>query len=410
MSMSTSNSNEDMKNAIKLLDSVYGPIDSPSFPLPMPSDEAGLCSDGIQRRYLWTDAFGVLCYTSLANRCCCSENYIGKGEEEEEEEASKKYHEAANKLIDVVHSCLGTPRSTTKKKEDDDMTKCKISPTGYVGLRIGKVHTRKITDYGMTYDGQYFHYIDKWLFALCRAGNPGHVEDGIRIAKSIFPYFFDPGPHGDGRYGGIRWKLSVDATPPKDLERVAHANDDTLNAFIVYTMLQQQQQKAAVADNTNNNENNENDDLNLTNEIQMLQNSLKGYTPRVTDDPLGWGLEAIFDQYVVGHPRSEQLRAFSQSALHSSHMSLPFRLYGAMIGARIQGEKVIKDPATVDRLIQMAVEYENRYIDNPGRIEEQHSSINRVMLAMCLLSGSGSPHNNGGALTFRKGEDPLIRL
>ena len=84
------------------------------------------------------------------------------------------------------------------------MRKCEISPTGYVGLRIGKVETKKVTDYGMEYDGQYFHYIDKWLLALARTN---HVEEGIRISKSIFPYFFS-----DSRYsevGGIRWKLSV---------------------------------------------------------------------------------------------------------------------------------------------------------------------------------------------------------
>lgn len=62
--------------------------------------------------------------------------------------------------------------------------------------------TRKVTDYGMHYDGQYWHYIDKWLFALARTN---HIEDGIRIAKSCFPYFFSSGRYG----GGIRWKLSV---------------------------------------------------------------------------------------------------------------------------------------------------------------------------------------------------------
>ena len=62
--------------------------------------------------------------------------------------------------------------------------------------------TRKVTDYGMHYDGQYWHYIDKWLFALARTN---HIEDGIRIAKSCFPYFFSSGKYG----GGIRWKLSV---------------------------------------------------------------------------------------------------------------------------------------------------------------------------------------------------------
>ena len=142
-------------------------------------------------RYLWTDAFALLSYQSL------SEYYIQNNDKEK----AKLYEVAVEKLISVVHECLGKPRSS---REEDGMRKCEISPTGYVGLRIGKVETKKVTDFGMEYDGQYFHYIDKWLLALARTN---HVEEGIRISKSIFPYFFS-----DSRYsevGGIRWKLSI---------------------------------------------------------------------------------------------------------------------------------------------------------------------------------------------------------
>ena len=68
------------------------------------------------------------------------------------------------------------------------MTPSFDSPTGFVGLRIGKETSRPVTDYGMRYDGQHWHYIDKWLWALQRAGRG---EEAIAIAQTCFPYFFD---------------------------------------------------------------------------------------------------------------------------------------------------------------------------------------------------------------------------
>lgn len=354
-----------MEDSLSLLDSVYGPVDSPDFPLPMPADEAGLCHDGHQRRYLWTDAFGVLSFLSIANR------YEDEGKMLE----AKTYNDAAEKLISVVHQCLGQPRSN---KPDDAMQKDDNSPTGYVGLRIGKTSSRKITDYGMQYDGMYWHYVDKWLLALARAGR---VQDGIRIAKSCFPYFFDAGPDGTGRGGGIRWKLSADATPPEALAR-ARASDDTLTALIVFSILEAHR---PMTDNTPS----------LAEEIAMLRQALQGYKPRVTDDPLGWGLEALFDQYIEGQPRHDTLASLSSEALHPSHLSLPFRLYGAMIGARVGGQTLAPQDR-VDKLEKMSLAHERKVYG-----KEAHSGINRVMLAMCLMC----PGTLG-----RQPSDPTIAL
>ena len=162
-----------VNQAVQLLDSVYGPVTSNDFPLPMRPNEAGPCNDEEQRRYLWTDAFAVMAYQSLAEYHHAQSSI----------EKSKIYQNAVDKLISVVHDCLGKPRSV---KEEDGMTPCEISPTGYVGLRIGKVRywfvldisksiytlntlihvqydllfskqveSRKVTDYGMMYDGMY---------------------------------------------------------------------------------------------------------------------------------------------------------------------------------------------------------------------------------------------------------------
>ena len=92
-----------------------------------------MCNDGYQRRYLWTDAFAILTYTSIA------EMYEKNGDKDRAE----MHRRACDKLVQTVHACLGSPRS---KDSDDAMKVDTTSPTGHVGLRIGKVNrfTRSI--------------------------------------------------------------------------------------------------------------------------------------------------------------------------------------------------------------------------------------------------------------------------
>ena len=360
-----------LKDPIVLLNSVYGPVDDPQFPLPMPSNEAGICFDGRQRRYLWTDAFGVLAYTSIA------EVHQREGNVQE----AKKYRQAANILIDTVHRCLGSPRS---EKIEDAMLpdSSSLSPTGFVGLRIGKVYSKQKTDFGMTYDGMYFHYIDKWLLALMRSDRE---EDAIKIAKSVFPYFFEPGPKRDGEFGGIRWKLSVDASPPINSCNGNGANDDTLNACILFSILEEHRTSDKIPS--------------LRREITMLKKSLRGYTPRVSsNDPLGWGLEVLFDQFIEGNPRMNALASTYPNVVNKSHLSLPFRLYGALIGAKIAGKNVVPIEK-VDALIELSKSHEFEFLSKNDN--EEHSSINQVMLAMCMLC----PGSLG-----RKSSDTLFTL
>ena len=78
---------------------VYGDWDDPgvSFPLPAPHSEAGPSPCG-QRRYLWTDAFGVLNFITLSKRV----KDLSKRE---------KMLKCAEKLCQVTELCLGNPRS-----------------------------------------------------------------------------------------------------------------------------------------------------------------------------------------------------------------------------------------------------------------------------------------------------------
>jgi hypothetical protein len=73
-------------------------------------------------RYLWTDAFGVVLFVSLHRKL-----------------GDDIWLERAEELVADVERVLGRPR----------------------GLRIGQAPDR---------DGQYFHYLAMWLFALARLG------------------------------------------------------------------------------------------------------------------------------------------------------------------------------------------------------------------------------------------------
>jgi hypothetical protein len=112
-------------------------------------------------RYLWTDAFGLVLYVSLFR-----------------ETGEQRWLDAARDLVVDVDCMLGRPR----------------------GYRIGEAPDR---------DGQYFHYLAMWLFALACLGEhePHYREKGIQIAKDIHEPFVLPGR-------GVIWKMEEDLSAP----------------------------------------------------------------------------------------------------------------------------------------------------------------------------------------------------
>lgn len=214
-----------LATATQLLKSVYGDWDAvlPAtphlFPKPLPASEAGTSAvaygDGgeTQRRYLWTDAWGVLCLSTLALRC-------GAGEENRR----ARILQAGAALIDAVHATLGQPRSDhypmLKAEDAAEMlgpgAPVPVTPHGYVGLRIGKERARRVSDAGMTFDGLYAHYCDKWIFGLLRFGQTcGRLGDGAaaekylalaeQLIKAIHPFFMQHDRRG--RPVGLYWKV-----------------------------------------------------------------------------------------------------------------------------------------------------------------------------------------------------------
>ncbi len=112
-------------------------------------------------RYLWTDAFGVVLLVSL---------YC--------ELKDERYLTEAEWLVAEVDRVLGRPR----------------------GLRIGEAPDR---------DGQYFHYLAMWLFALERLGRirPAYREKALELVRQIHPAFVRLGV-------GVVWKMREDLSGP----------------------------------------------------------------------------------------------------------------------------------------------------------------------------------------------------
>jgi len=112
-------------------------------------------------RYLWTDAFGVVLLVSL-----------------HAETGEQRYLDEAEWLVSEVDRVLGRAR----------------------GIRIGEAADR---------DGQYFHYLAMWLFALAILGRyiPRYRQQGIDLVHQIHDAFVVPNQ-------GIFWKMAENLNHP----------------------------------------------------------------------------------------------------------------------------------------------------------------------------------------------------
>ncbi len=137
------------------------------------------------RRYLWTDAFAVCNYVALGRL------------------------DRARHTIERVQTTLGRFR--------DDDRRIGALPGG---LRIGKPLPERGPDEPFDErlewerDGQYFHYLTKWMHALdvmARAtGDADYARDAVELARAAHRGFVYDTGHGKRMY----WKMSTDLTRP----------------------------------------------------------------------------------------------------------------------------------------------------------------------------------------------------
>jgi hypothetical protein len=175
---------------------------------------------GSSRRYLWTDAFAVC-------------NFLAVSDDD---------FELALRLVDRVHHTLGRHRS-------DDARRGWLSGLGEAegerhptrgGLRIGKPLPERRpeepfdADLEWERDGQYFHYLTKWMHALDRLARTTEREEFNRwareLARSAYHAFSRP---LQGR--GLAWKMSVDLSRPQVPSMGHH---DPLDGLVTFVQLQ----------------------------------------------------------------------------------------------------------------------------------------------------------------------------
>jgi hypothetical protein len=220
------------------------------------------------RRYLWTDAFAVCNYLELFRQT---------GKEHDLQDAKD--------LVSQVHSILG------RHREDD--SRCGwISGLGEQegeqyptrgGLRIGKELGEREPDepydeqLEWERDGQYFHYLTKWMHALnCLAratADSVYNQWALELAKSVHARFTYT-PQG----GGLKrmyWKMSIDLSYPLVPSMGQH---DPLDGLITYQQLQATAVKLA----------DPHADSYLGKENAEMTTMCEGMT-WTTDDPLGIG-------------------------------------------------------------------------------------------------------------------------
>ncbi len=219
-------------------------------------------------RYLWTDAFAVCNYLELFRR-------TGKGH----------YQQDAKHLISQVHRVLGRHREDNSRRgwiSGLDEQEGEQHPT-QGGLRIGKELGERRPDepyddqLEWERDGQYFHYLTKWMHALnCLArvtGDSGYNRWAVELAKiahSRFTYI----PWGGGPKR-MYWKMSIDLSYPLVASMGQH---DPLDGLITYQQLQSTAVKLGDPQAESH----------LGREISEMTTMCEGMT-WTTDDPLGIG-------------------------------------------------------------------------------------------------------------------------
>ncbi|MCK4834049.1 MAG: hypothetical protein KAT12_04700 [Gammaproteobacteria bacterium] len=358
-----------------------------------------------QRRYLWTDAFAVCNYLEL---------YRQTGDEED--------LQLALKLVEQVHLTLGKHHKDSKHSgwlSGLDEEQARLHPT-IAGLRIGKQLNERQTDEAYDdqlewdRDGQYFHYLTKWMHALNRVSQVTGKSIYNRWARELAH-----AAHAAFTYtpvkGGLKrmyWKMSTDLSHAQIPSMGQH---DPLDGLITYLQLKATAKSFPAIPG----------EPDLKAEIEDMQ-AMCSEENWATEDPLGIG-GLLSDAYrlvqlIDTHQLHETTRLESllhdveislQAFINNNQLNLPaeyrlaFRELGLAIGlhtiARMQ-KTIGQHPenftnadqlnTTLSKLIRFhrIKEFSESFWLEPEHRSVnswlEHADINNVMLATCLAPDS----------------------
>lgn len=355
--------------------------------------------EGAPTRYLWTDAFGVC-------------NFLGLYRET----GDPGCRDLALRLVEQTHTVLGRHREDDRRSGWISGLADREAPEHPTlgGLRIGKKLKERRPgepfDERLEWerDGQYFHYLTKWMQALNRAtsatGDFRYNKWALELARVACARFVYEAPHGGARR--LAWKMSIDLSHPLVPHMGQH---DPLDGLVVFTEIEA----------TGLGQGEESDGLKA--EIGVMTEMCRG-KGWVTDDPLGLG-SLLSDAYSVAQlmtkgyflsddlfltlleVAAEGLDAFvGQRTLEDGADSrLAFRELGLAIGleavTRLEDfvkenqpvfEKVPEIEKGIEALLRhvpLAERIERFWLDperQKGETWTAHRDINMVMLATSL--------------------------
>jgi hypothetical protein len=191
------------------------------------AERTGLASPAPQRRYLWTDAFAVCTFLGIARKT-----------------GDQQHEELALRLVDRVHHVLGRHRRDDERTgwiSGLDEAQGEANPT-CGGLRIGKPlperRPMEPLDERLEWDrdGQYFHYLTKWMHALDQVtrstGQPVFHRWARELARAAHRGFTYSA--GGGRRA-MYWKMSIDLSRPLVESMGQH---DPLDGFVTCLQLE----------------------------------------------------------------------------------------------------------------------------------------------------------------------------
>lgn len=354
----------------------------------------GLASAQPSRRYLWTDAFAVC-------------NLLGLARATDE----RRYLDLALKLVDAVHRQLG------RHRPDDGRSGWLSGLEGEAalrhptrgGLRIGKPLPERGAgepldrELEWQRDGQYFHYLSKWMHALdqlARATREPRFNAWARELDVAAADAFVSKPAVSWQPPRMAWKMSIDLSRPLVASMGQH---DPLDGYI--TSLQLAATQAALGDHGG--------DAALAEAVD-LYGLLARQGDWVSADPLGLGglmIDAYRVQQLVAQggdadPRlAEKILAAALAGLEHyarstelqqpAQQRLAFRELGLAIGLhaverlhaqveepRLRGQlqKFMRHLPLRDAIVAFWSDPLNRQSD----AWDEHRDINAVMLATAL--------------------------
>lgn len=348
--------------------------------------DTGLIGDRPPRRYLWTDAHAVCNWLALSDRLADSE-----------------CQNLALALVAQVHEVLGQHRPDDVRSgwiSGLDDAEARLHPTAG-GLRIGKPRPeRRPGDppderAEWDQDGQYYHYLTRWMYALYKVARATEDDQYLRwaIELALTAQRRFRAPSGPPR---LFWKMSIDLSYPLVASSGQHDPVDGLTTCLVL--------------------NSSKPDPRLNDVIADLK-SMCAPQSLLTDDPLGLGgllsdaarlaqlpggdaddftagllVELLLNaaQGVRSYHRSRalQLPAAHRLAFRELGLSIGLQAYDRIRVSAVQ-ENVLKALDAIRPFLGLQASIETFWL-NPMNQKAQtwaeHKDINSVMLASSLLA------------------------